>query len=77
MLEIYNEQIYDLLAGSREGGDKLDIKEGPQGVYVGGLMVKAVGNSQDVMQVGRGASGGSVCSQQSHMVLGLSGGGAC
>lgn len=51
VLEIYNEQIYDLLAGSREGGDKLEIKEGPGGVYVAGLMVKAVGSPQDVMRV--------------------------
>ena len=35
MVEIYSEQIYDLL--SESPGNKLKIKQGPQGNYVPGL----------------------------------------
>jgi kinesin family protein C2/C3 len=35
VIEIYNENIYDLLAGGREQDDqRLDIKQGPEGMYV-------------------------------------------
>ncbi|WIA08902.1 hypothetical protein OEZ85_008321 [Tetradesmus obliquus] len=51
VLEIYNEQIFDLLAGSRDSGDKLDIKEGPQGLFIPGLRVEAVGGAEDVVAV--------------------------
>lgn len=37
MLEIYNEQIYDLLTGADNSDDKLDVKMGPEGLYVAGL----------------------------------------
>ncbi|KAF8072828.1 Kifc3 [Scenedesmus sp. PABB004] len=48
VLEIYNEQIIDLLAGSKDSGDKLDVKEGPGGLFVPGLRVEPVLACEDV-----------------------------
>eukprot|EP00199_Chlamydomonas_sp_CCMP681_P000065 CAMPEP_0119105464 /NCGR_PEP_ID=MMETSP1180-20130426/3409_1 /TAXON_ID=3052 ORGANISM="Chlamydomonas cf sp, Strain CCMP681" /NCGR_SAMPLE_ID=MMETSP1180 /ASSEMBLY_ACC=CAM_ASM_000741 /LENGTH=1060 /DNA_ID=CAMNT_0007090509 /DNA_START=65 /DNA_END=3247 /DNA_ORIENTATION=+ len=49
VLEIYNEQIYDLLSGGREqDGDKLDVKQGPEGMHVPGLKLEEVRSIDDV-----------------------------
>eukprot|EP00877_Chromochloris_zofingiensis_P015256 jgi/Chrzof1/9985/Cz04g23010.t1 len=49
VLEIYNEQIFDLLSGSRDSGDKLDVKEGPEGMFVPGLRMEEVINIDELM----------------------------
>jgi len=52
VLEIYNEQIYDLLAGGRDqDAEKLDVKQGPDGMYVPGLRVEEVAALSDVAAV--------------------------
>ncbi|KAJ9531363.1 hypothetical protein QJQ45_006812 [Haematococcus lacustris] len=55
VLEIYNEQIYDLLAGGRDqDGDKLDVKQAPDGsMYVPGCKVEDVASLTDVAAVMR------------------------
>jgi hypothetical protein len=62
VLEIYNEQIFDLLAGGRDAAaaEKLDIRDGPAGLFVAGLTVRPVAGLGDMMQVGggRGVEGG-------------------
>lgn len=79
VLEIYNEQIYDLLSGSKEQDDKLDVKQGPEGMFVPGLRVEEVRSMDDVaMLIGRGKSNRSTFatnmnehSSRSHLVLSL------
>lgn len=46
VLEIYCEQIFDLLSGSRDASDRLDVREGPTGIQVPGLRIEAVSNMQ-------------------------------
>jgi hypothetical protein len=68
VLEIYNENIYDLLAGNSSPGrddDKLDVKQGPEGMYVPGLKVEEVrggslGGDGDGQGCRRGLGGGHV-----------------
>ena len=50
LLEIYNENVKDLL-GSGEGPEYLEIRRGPQGVFVPGLEEVPVGNADEVMEV--------------------------
>ncbi|EFJ44338.1 Kif3C type kinesin-like protein [Volvox carteri f. nagariensis] len=77
VLEIYNEQIYDLLVSGAQDGDKLDVKQGPDGMYVSGLKVEDVHNMGDVTSmIGRGKSNRSTFatnmnehSSRSHLVL--------
>lgn len=60
MLEIYNEGIYDLLAGLQEAGPaqggpppgtKLSVREGPQGNYVADQVSSPVSCLEDVLRV--------------------------
>eukprot|EP01138_Halocafeteria_seosinensis_P010097 gb/GECG01010311.1/.p1 GENE.gb/GECG01010311.1/~~gb/GECG01010311.1/.p1 ORF type:complete len:1253 (+),score=239.78 gb/GECG01010311.1/:1-3759(+) len=54
MLEIYNESIYDLLAGSRptEGNNSLTLRQHPKrGAYVEGLSSQKVEKLDDIEQV--------------------------
>ncbi len=37
-----------LHAGSKEQGDKLDVKEGPEGLYIPGLTIEPVAGMDDV-----------------------------
>ncbi|GFR42053.1 hypothetical protein Agub_g2869 [Astrephomene gubernaculifera] len=77
VLEIYNEQIYDLLVSGAQDGDKLDVKQGPDGMYVAGLKVEEVRDMADVTAlIGRGKSNRSTYatnmnehSSRSHLVL--------
>lgn len=78
ILEIYNEQIFDLLAGSaKEQDDKLDVKQGPEGMYVPGLRIEDVENLDAVADViSRGKQNRSTFatnmnehSSRSHLVL--------
>jgi len=49
-LEIYNEEVRDLL--SKNIKDKLEVKQNPdRGIYVKGLLKKAVGNVQDCEKI--------------------------
>jgi hypothetical protein len=51
MLEIYNENIFDLLAADRSSRerDKLDIRQTPEGNTVPGLMEHVVSMSQSLV----------------------------
>ena len=49
VLEIYNECVRDLL--SFDPTEKLDIKQGPDGVYVPGLTQVAVSQLEEVNEV--------------------------
>ncbi|GIL77178.1 hypothetical protein Vretimale_3159 [Volvox reticuliferus] len=77
VLEIYNEQIYDLLVSGAQDGDKLDVKQGPDGMYVPGLKLEEVHNMGEVTSmIGRGKSNRSTFatnmnehSSRSHLVL--------
>ncbi|KXZ46835.1 hypothetical protein GPECTOR_40g569 [Gonium pectorale] len=77
VLEIYNEQIYDLLMSGAQDGDKLDVKQGPEGMYVPGLKLEEVKDMADVTaMIGRGKSNRSTYatnmnehSSRSHLVL--------
>eukprot|EP00775_Hariotina_reticulata_P002428 gene2428-2732_t len=79
VLEIYNEQIFDLLAGSRDTGDKFDVKEGSSGLFIPGLRVEPVHNLDDVaavLQKGKQnrstfATNMNEHSSRSHLVLSL------
>mmetsp|Transcript_536 Transcript_536/g.1389 ORF Transcript_536/g.1389 Transcript_536/m.1389 type:complete len:891 (-) Transcript_536:598-3270(-) len=80
VLEIYNERIYDLLAGGRDqDGDKLDVKQGPEGMYVPGQSMEAVGEVKEVAEVMRRAKQNRSTfatnmnehSSRSHLVLSL------
>eukprot|EP01135_Chromosphaera_perkinsii_P011578 Nk52_evm17s2449 gene=Nk52_evmTU17s2449 len=53
MLEIYNEQIFDLLQDPSEANlkRKLDVKMGPRGNYVPGLLEEEVVSEKSVMSV--------------------------
>ena len=53
MLEIYNEQIFDLLQEPTESNlkKKLDVKMGPRGNYVPGLLEEEVVSEKSVMSV--------------------------
>jgi len=78
VLEIYNEQIYDLLSGSKEQDDKLDVKQGADGgMTVPGLRIEGVVGVEDVSAViARGKNNRSTFatnmnehSSRSHLVL--------
>lgn len=78
ILEIYNEQIFDLLAGSaKEQDDKLDVKQSAEGMYVPGLKIEDVHNLDAVADViSRGKQNRSTFatnmnehSSRSHLVL--------
>eukprot|EP00201_Polytomella_parva_P000602 CAMPEP_0175077182 /NCGR_PEP_ID=MMETSP0052_2-20121109/23226_1 /TAXON_ID=51329 ORGANISM="Polytomella parva, Strain SAG 63-3" /NCGR_SAMPLE_ID=MMETSP0052_2 /ASSEMBLY_ACC=CAM_ASM_000194 /LENGTH=971 /DNA_ID=CAMNT_0016346575 /DNA_START=77 /DNA_END=2988 /DNA_ORIENTATION=+ len=97
VLEIYNENIYDLLAGGgakdgphvtgfmssgsgfdRDGHvDRLDVKQGPEGMYVPGLKVEEVADLasvQHLIQLGKSnrstfATNMNEHSSRSHLVL--------
>lgn len=49
VLEVYNESVRDLL--SEEVNQKLEVKQGPSGVYVPGLTEVTVTNMSDVQLV--------------------------
>lgn len=49
VLEVYNEQIRDLLVEG--GGDKLEVRTGEHGNFVPGLTVVGVKSLQDVTQL--------------------------
>ena len=52
LLEIYNERVIDLLSsGGREASDSLEIRRGPQGVFVPGLTEVPVQTADNVMEV--------------------------
>ncbi|PNW84448.1 hypothetical protein CHLRE_03g145107v5 [Chlamydomonas reinhardtii] len=77
VLEIYNEQIYDLLMNGAQDGDKLDVKQGPDGMYVPGLKLEEVKDMGEVTaMIGRGKANRSTYatnmnehSSRSHLVL--------
>jgi len=85
MMEIYNEQVYDLLGngtvgsqGGQAGGASLDIRQGPDNtVSVPGLISMTVNSLQDVMNVfSRGASNRATAStnlnehsSRSHLIV--------
>lgn len=77
VLEIYNEQIYDLLVSGAQDGDRLDVKQGPDGMYVPGLRLEEVHNMSEVSSmISRGKSNRSTFatnmnehSSRSHLVL--------
>eukprot|EP00750_Incisomonas_marina_P010524 INCI16282.4.p1 GENE.INCI16282.4~~INCI16282.4.p1 ORF type:complete len:1564 (+),score=486.44 INCI16282.4:139-4830(+) len=79
MLQIYNEKVQDLLADAKQEKDSLDIKRGPRGNYVEGLIwepVNTMSQVEDIMV--RGAANRSVgshsineFSSRSHLVLSL------
>eukprot|EP00798_Chlamydomonas_sp_ICE-L_P005079 gene5079-34877_t len=78
VLEIYNEQIFDLLAGGRDQEDKLDVKQNTAGgMHVPGLSVEIVANEEEVHRLinkGRGnrstfATNMNEHSSRSHLVL--------
>ncbi|KAG2495257.1 hypothetical protein HYH03_006530 [Edaphochlamys debaryana] len=77
VLEIYNEQIYDLLMSGKQDGDKLDVKQGPDGMYVPGLKQEEVATMDEVSAlIDRGKSNRSTFatnmnehSSRSHLVL--------
>ncbi|KAG2454753.1 hypothetical protein HYH02_000588 [Chlamydomonas schloesseri] len=77
VLEIYNEQIYDLLMSGKQDGDKLDVKQGPEGMYVPGLKLEEVKDMGEVTaMIDRGKSNRSTYatnmnehSSRSHLVL--------
>ncbi|GLC37409.1 hypothetical protein PLESTM_000580500 [Pleodorina starrii] len=77
VLEIYNEQIYDLLVSGAQDGDKLDVKQGSDGMYVPGLKLEEVHNMGEVTaMISRGKSNRSTFatnmnehSSRSHLVL--------
>ncbi|GAX80690.1 hypothetical protein CEUSTIGMA_g8125.t1 [Chlamydomonas eustigma] len=78
ILEIYNEQIFDLLLSGKEQDDKLDIKQGSDGcMHVPGLKVESVSSTVEVEAlIGRGKSNRSTFatnmnehSSRSHLVL--------
>lgn len=49
IMEIYNENIYDLLTGNRE--NKLAVHQGPNGVYVGDLTTRIVSTQQEIEEI--------------------------
>lgn len=52
LLEIYNERVIDLLNSSDNGvSDNLEIRRGPQGVFVPGLTEVPVSSAEHVMEV--------------------------
>jgi kinesin family protein C2/C3 len=87
MLEVYNEQVCDLLDTSppeKEGGmlgvsgrNALDVRQGPNGTYVPGLVAVEVISSEDVQEIiGMGMKNRSVASHsanahssRSHLVI--------
>lgn len=85
MMEIYNEQVYDLLGsggingqGGQAGGASLDIRQGADNnVSVPGLVSMPVNSLQDVMNVfGRGAANRATAStnlnehsSRSHLIV--------
>ncbi|KAK9826954.1 hypothetical protein WJX74_001558 [Apatococcus lobatus] len=74
MLEIYNEQINDLLLAQNQQAPKLDIKESSAGVEVPGLTIKPMAGMQEaeaIMQRGKAAraSSGPEGATRSHLVL--------
>lgn len=77
-LEIYNEEVRDLLAKDKDAKKKLDLKEHPErGVYVSGLSHHQVHNRRDlerVMSIGSknrsmGATLMNVDSSRSHCIF--------
>lgn len=78
MMEIYNEQVNDLLSPSQGSGSGLEIRQGTDGsVYVPGLRQVPVSSLQDVMEVfGQGSSNRATTttnlnerSSRSHLIL--------
>jgi len=51
LLEVYNEEIHDLLSDARNPEDKLEVKMGPHGNYVPGLVSLPVDNLQSVFKL--------------------------
>lgn len=51
LLEVYNEEIHDLLSDVRNPEDKLEVKMGPHGNYVPGLVSLPVDNLQSVFKL--------------------------
>lgn len=51
LLEVYNEEIRDLLGDGRASEDKLEVKLGPYGNHVPGLISLPVNNIQDVLSL--------------------------
>lgn len=51
LLEVYNEEIHDLLGDGRASEDKLEVKLGPYGNHVPGLISLPVNNIQDVLSL--------------------------
>ncbi|KAJ1429005.1 P-loop containing nucleoside triphosphate hydrolase protein, partial [Ochromonadaceae sp. CCMP2298] len=74
LLEVYNEEIHDLLS---DGGDKLEVKLGPHGNHVPGLVCQNVTNIASVLtlitQADRNRSSTATNmnehSSRSHMIL--------
>lgn len=77
LLEVYNEEIHDLLSDARNSEDKLEVKMGPHGNYVPGLVSLPVDNLQSVFKLietaDRNRSSSSTNmnehSSRSHMIL--------
>jgi kinesin family protein C2/C3 len=52
LLEIYNERVIDLLSsGGRAASDSLEIRRGPQGIFIPGLTEVPVQSADHVMEV--------------------------
>ena len=77
LLEVYNEEIRDLLADGRAPDDKLEVKLGPHGNHVPGLISLPVDNIDAVLNLissaDRNRSSGTTNmnehSSRSHMIL--------
>eukprot|EP00055_Hartaetosiga_balthica_P005061 m.14240 g.14240 ORF g.14240 m.14240 type:complete len:869 (-) comp4276_c0_seq2:376-2982(-) len=78
LLEVYNEKIFDLLSGDRTS--TLKIHNGPDGTYVGDLMVEEIHKQEDVFaMMEKGNKNRSVAATQmntdssrSHLILQIS-----
>ena len=51
LLEVYNEEIHDLLV-DKKNQELLEIRRGPQGVFIPGLSTVPVKSAEEVMEVG-------------------------
>ena len=51
LLEVYNEEIHDLLV-EKKNQELLEIRRGPQGVFIPGLSTVPVKSAEEVMEVG-------------------------
>ena len=48
--QVYNEEIHDLLIPKKDQ-ESLDIRRGPQGIFIPGLSTVPVASADEVMQV--------------------------